>query len=95
MPKISFDPESCEHKVIGEITSIKVSHGGSLFITETVNDGVITTTVEFKNGGFVSSTPKSSGLHVLAKDVLISYSDDPSHQGGILMNVTMDESIKW
>jgi hypothetical protein len=51
MPKISFDPESGEHKVIGVITTVNVKHGGSLFITETENGGVTTTTVEFNNGG--------------------------------------------
>jgi hypothetical protein len=31
MPKISFDPESGEHKVIGVITTVNVKHGGSLY----------------------------------------------------------------
>ena len=89
MPKISFDPESGEHKVIGVIT-----HGGSLFITETESGGVTTTTVEFNNGGYVSSTPNEEGLCVASKDVLITYTDDPNNKGGITMNVTMDESVK-
>jgi homoserine acetyltransferase len=93
MPKISFDPESGEHKVIGVITTVNVKHGGSL-ITETENAGVTTTTVEFNNGGYVSSTPKAEGLRVASKDVLITYTDDPNNKGGVTMNVTMDESVK-
>lgn len=93
MPKIRFDALTGEHSVVGEITSVSVNSTGSVSTTQTEDNGIITTHIAFSNGGFVSSTPNGSGFSISAKDVLVTYSDDPSKPDGVLVKIKMDETV--
>ncbi|WP_227734554.1 hypothetical protein [Yersinia proxima] len=93
MPTISFDPKTGSHSVVGEITSVNVNSEGSTKTTQTEDNGVLTTLIEFKNGGYVSSTPNGNGFSISAKDVLLTYSDDPKIKGGVIVSIKMDETI--
>lgn len=96
MPSFSIDMKTGKFEPKGEITSVTVNQTGAISKTETVDNGVTTTVITFKNGGTVSSTPHAdgSGFSISAKGVLLTYSDDPNKEGGIVVKVKMDESVE-
>jgi hypothetical protein len=40
------------------------------------------------------TTPNGNGFDISAKDVLLTYSDDPKSEGDVTLSIKMDKSVE-